>query len=131
MAPQLLTGLSHQRMSAVSGEGMESAMREKRAHRRYSLQLPVRYKSLKGSGVGLTQNLSSAGVAFFSDSAIDIGSVIEVWVSWPAGGPGKTPLELRMTGRVVRSRDGETAVHVRRHDFVDARSEDITGRATS
>jgi hypothetical protein len=102
---------------------MEKVISEKRAHRRYPLQLPVRYSVLQGhafavSGAGLTENLSSGGVAFASNTAMDIGSAIDVWVSWPVCGQETSTLELRMTGRVVRSSGAETAVQVKRCDFV-------------
>jgi hypothetical protein len=102
---------------------METVSNERRVHRRYPLHLPVRYNLLEGhssaeSGFGLTQNLSSGGVAFVSDVAIDIGSIIEVWVSWPVEVKEISSLELRMTGRVMRSSNAETAIQVKRHDFV-------------
>jgi hypothetical protein len=53
-----------------------------------------------------------------SDVAIDIGSIIEVWVSWPVEVKEISRLELRMTGRVMRSSNAETAIQAKRHDFV-------------
>jgi hypothetical protein len=103
---------------------MSMDLAERRVYRRYPLHLPVRYR-LNGAhasaivGTGLTQNLSSAGVAIASEAMMDVGSVIDLWVSWPVHAP-ETNLELRMTGRVVRSNGAEIAIHVRRHDFVPA-----------
>jgi hypothetical protein len=102
---------------------MEAALSDRRIHRRYPLHLPVRYTLLEGhasaaSGLGVTQNLSSGGVAFVSDVAMETGSILEVWVSWPVEVNGTSRLELRMTGRVVRSDKTETAIQVKRHDFV-------------
>jgi len=112
-------------------------MNDRRVHRRYPLRLPVRYSVSEPyppalSGVDFTQNLSSGGVALTSDAPLHIDRIINIWVSWSVKAVEFSNLELRMTGRVVRSNRTEIAIQVKRHDFVRVgrqRSEgDIAGR---
>ena len=104
---------------------------ERRSSRRYQMELPVRYRVLTKqptTGVGVTRNLSSGGVAFVSDSEIPTGEIIELWVAWPVAEDVRR-VELRTAGRVVRSSGAETAIQSRRHAFVTLRKDAESGCA--
>jgi hypothetical protein len=96
---------------------------DRRARRRYPLELPLRYHSAKRdrssiAGVGLTHDLSTGGLAFAADHELTTGSAIEIWVAWPIAAEGMNAIELRILGRVVRAAGCEAAIQIKRHDFV-------------
>jgi hypothetical protein len=102
------------------------------------LELPVRYQVQTndqeekevafGVRIGVTINISSGGVAFTSDTEMPTGSIIELWVTWPAVSYEATCMELRIIGQVVRSSQNEAAIQMKRHDFVTSRKK-IAGSA--
>jgi hypothetical protein len=101
---------------------MEQIPGERRAHRRYPIELPLRYRvamkdQVTMSGRGVTRDISSGGVAFACDTDLPVGSPIEIRVTWPVGSREMSDLELRMAGRVVRSARPHTAVQLQRHSF--------------
>jgi len=90
---------------------------ERREHKRYPLALPMRYRvtprnAVPLSGIGTTCDISEAGVGFLCSEALPQGSHIEVVAQWPATAAGRTPLDLRMTGFVLRSNQLVAAVLV-------------------
>jgi hypothetical protein len=96
---------------------------ERRSHRRYGLELPLRYRLLKKTPitveVGMTRNMSSGGAALLIDSELAVGEQIELWVEWP--GSPQNRIELHLAGEVVRSGRADTAIIIKRHDFVAAK----------
>ena len=94
---------------------------ERRTGRRYDLRLPVQYRiSPKGdtprSGSGLTCDISTAGLSFRSRRPLPVGSHIELTVAWPTNSD-ILPVDLQITGFVVRSDSGHTAVRLTSHRF--------------
>jgi hypothetical protein len=107
---------------------MDELAGERRSRRRYRLELPVRYRVLKknhypGSGVGITRDISSGGIAVASDAELPAGSIIELWVVWPVVAEDVTCVELRIAGRVVRSSHTEAGIQMKRHEFLLSRKE--------
>jgi len=95
---------------------------ERRLARRYPIEIAVVYRLLnKGKvltrGFGLTRNLSSTGLLMESNSAISVGSEVEVFLAWPARLGGEVNLNLWIQGRTVRSGDNCTAIAIERSDF--------------
>ncbi len=73
--------------------------------------------SLPATGDGKTVNVSSAGVSFTTTERLAPGSDIEVSIDWPVELNNSCALRLVGRGRVVRSVDGEAAVHVQNYEF--------------
>ena len=102
---------------------MQSISGERRADRRYGVQLNVRYKLVRGArllaeGKGTTCNISKGGVSFCPDRILPARASVQLSIEWPSMVPGEHPLELHLVGRVVRSRNGETAIRTTWHAFV-------------
>ena len=95
---------------------------DRRAERRYELELEIRWKLLHrrrvlDNGTGRTRDLSSHGILFETGCAVPLGAHLEVEVSWPALLHGVRPLKLMAAGRVVRSDAACTAIRVMQHEF--------------
>jgi hypothetical protein len=102
---------------------MELILGDRRADRRYDIELPMRYRLLRGSrvlfeGQATTATLSRSGFAFRSGRFLPSGLMIEAYIDWPVILRGCEAVTLRINGRIVRS-DGDLAV-VRNtwHEFV-------------
>jgi hypothetical protein len=101
---------------------MDTIAGERRLNRRFHLRLPVHYRlSLKGepsrAGSGLTCDISTTGINFRSRRPLPVGAHIEVVVTWPAHYDDIYPIDLQITGFVVRSDNGRTAVRITSHKF--------------
>ena len=99
---------------------------ERRSNRRYRIELPVRYRVIGkdqsiAEGVGTTRDISSGGIALSSETELPAGSVIELWVNWPAVTEDVSCVKLRVAGRVVRSSGVKAAIQIKRHDFMTCR----------
>jgi len=99
---------------------MKSTNIERRADTRYELRLPLRYRvSQKGEapsmGTGLTQDLSVHGIGFRCRKSLPIGAHVELLVDWPAKYVDLFPIELQVTGFVLRSINGRTAIRMTSH----------------
>ena len=95
---------------------------ERRRNRRFHLRLPIHYRvSLKGepprSGSGMTLEMSTTGLSFRSRRALPVGAHVELVVDWPAKFRDAYPIDLQITGFVVRSENGRTAVRMTSHKF--------------
>jgi hypothetical protein len=115
---------------------MATTLVERRSNRRYRLEMPARYRAIKQdqaivSGVGLTQDMSSGGIALTADAELPRGSLIEAWVTWPATSEDMTCVELHIAGRVVRSSGLEAAIEMKRHAFVTYRKRAQSGMETA
>jgi hypothetical protein len=77
---------------------------------RFPLDLRVRFRSISGSlvyGAGRVVNVSSSGVLVVSphivtEHEIGVGVHLEVSIEWPLSLDGRIPLQLFVTGWVVR-----------------------------
>jgi len=103
-----------------TGIRMKRTTIERRTDRRYELRFPLRYRvSQKGepacTGTGLTSDLSVGGIAFRCRKPLPVGAHVELLVDWPARYGDAYPIELRVTGFVVRSTDGQTAMQMTSH----------------
>ena len=111
-----VTALSDPREKLVTIGG------DRRAERRYGLELDIQWKVLHrrrvlDTGTGRTRDLSSHGILFETGRALPVGSYVEAAVSWPARLHGVAPLKLTAAGRVVRSDMGGTAIRMVQHEF--------------
>ena len=95
---------------------------ERRRNRRYDLRLPLHYRvAAKGTmplaGAGSTCDLSSSGLSFRCRRALPVGAHIELMVDWPSKYGDMYPIELQVTGFVVRSLGGRIGVRVTSRKF--------------
>ena len=62
-------------------------------------------------------NLGSGGVAFTTTRRLPINAPVEISINWPARLNGTCALKLVVTGRVIRSEEGNAVVQIERHVF--------------
>jgi hypothetical protein len=96
---------------------MDITTTERRRNRRYELRLPLHYRvankgSLPLSGSGNTCDLSSSGLSFRCRRPLPVGAHIEIVVDWPSKYADLYPIELHVTGFIVRSLGGRIGVRV-------------------
>jgi hypothetical protein len=101
---------------------------DRRTHHRYDLHLPVHYRVtqrgyLPLEGSGTTREMSSSGLSFRCRRALPLGGHVELVIEWPAHGENTGPLELVITGIVIRSEGGRSAVRVTSKRFRPASAE--------
>jgi hypothetical protein len=78
---------------------------EKRAIRRFTLQLPVTVTAKSGERLEATaesRDVSSHGICFYCDAALEPESTIEFTLTLPAEITMTEALQVRCTGTVVR-----------------------------
>lgn len=81
------------------------AAKEKRAMRRFALQLPVTVTATSGEKIDATaetRDVSSNGICFYCDSAMERESAIEFVLTLPAEITMTEALSVRCRGTVVR-----------------------------
>ena len=82
----------------------------------------LRYKLLDGetlvaSGVGITCNMSSAGVSFTTERPLRIGAFVELSISWPVQLDNGCPMRLIVFGKVLRTGLCRAACTLERYEF--------------
>jgi hypothetical protein len=95
---------------------------DRRFDRRYQLQLELRWKLIRrrkvqNAGAGRTIDLSSGGVLFDAARPLPVGLNVELSISWPVLLHDIAPMQLVISGRIVRSIGGYTAVEITQHEF--------------
>jgi hypothetical protein len=100
---------------------------ERRASVRFPLILDLRYVVLgypapAESGSGRIIELSSAGLSFTAERPLSIGQKVDISIDWPVLLDGSVPLQLIMSGNVVRSDGSAVALKIERYEFRTRRS---------
>jgi len=95
---------------------------ERRSDRRYDIGLDVRWKLIDrrrvlDSGIGKTLDVSSGGLLIETDRELPSGLNIELSIEWPVLLHNLVPLQLVVTGRVVRTREQRVGVRMVQHEF--------------
>lgn len=98
---------------------------DRRADRRYTLTLGLRYRSPGNREAaqeqeGNTLDISAGGVLFSSRGPLPIGSAVELSIDWPVLLHGTKRIRLKVYGRVMRSDERATALRTIRHEFFTA-----------
>jgi hypothetical protein len=77
---------------------------ERRVGQRFPFQLPVSFRDVASGipGVGFTQDLSSRGVFFFTETAVQEGSEIELTLVMPAEITLGESMRVRCRGHILR-----------------------------
>jgi hypothetical protein len=86
----------------------DEAAQEKRAIRRFALQLPVTVTATSGEpvkAVAETRDVSSHGICFYCDAAMERESMIEFTVTLPTDVTMTEPINVHCRGKVVRVED--------------------------
>jgi|SRR5579862_2332523 len=94
---------------------------DRRREQRFAVDLPLHYSVVRNGllvsgGIGIAVDLSSNGMAFLPGEVLPAGASVEVSMEWPCAAADR-PLELVVTGRVVRSDSRLTAIGYARHEF--------------
>jgi hypothetical protein len=95
---------------------------ERRDSKRFPFheELQYRERNRRGenlAGAGRTLDMSSSGILFSTQESIQVGSIVEVSVDWPASLNGTCPLNLVAVGLVVRSEGHWAAILIQRYGF--------------
>jgi CheY-like chemotaxis protein len=113
---------------------------DRRTNARFPCRLAVSYQALEhpflsGVATSETLNISSKGVLFATDEALQQGQLIQVSVDWPARLENQVPLKLVAEGRIVRNLNGLLAMRIDKYEFrtrrVKAQNSTADGSATN
>jgi hypothetical protein len=94
--------------------------RERRSRRRFQIEQDLCYTCLSGTGqtgVGKVLNISSKGIYFTTESAVQPGTRIELAVNWPALLDECCGMKLMIFGSVVRSEPHSAAARIEQYEF--------------
>lgn len=99
---------------------------DRRSDRRYDIALDLRWKVIRrrrvlDAGTGTTLDLSSGGILFETDRQLPTGLNVELSISWPVLLHNVAPLQLVVTGRIVRAAGRRTAIRMMQHEFRTAK----------
>ena len=105
-----------------NAEGEQRIAGDRRQDRRYALHLDCRWKLIRrrrvlDSGTGNTIDLSSGGVQFDAGRHLPEGLNVELSIHWPVLLHNVAPLQLVVSGRIVRARGRMIAVRSIQHEF--------------
>ena len=101
---------------------MKSVGGDRRTDRRYGIQLDLRWKLIRRrrvleNGVGHTVDFSSGGVLFDAGRPLPVGLNVELAITWPVLLHDQAPLQLIVSGRIVRCAANRAAVEMAQHEF--------------
>jgi CheY-like chemotaxis protein len=107
-----------------SGDGniVEPAGADRRTNARFPCHLAVSYQALEhpffsGVATSETLNISSKGLLFATEEALQPGQLLQVSVDWPARLENQVPLKLVAEGRIVRNLNGLAAMRIDKYEF--------------
>ena len=119
---------------ALKRGGGQSANKdaERRTNARFDCHLAVSYQTLEkpflsGQGSSETLNISSKGVLFKADEALEPGQLLQISLDWPARLENQIPLKLVAEGRIVRNIKGVAAMTIEKYEFRTRRAAAPTG----
>jgi hypothetical protein len=103
-------------------QGADSISGDRRSDRRYEIRLDLRWKLIRRkrvleTGTGYTVDLSSGGISFLTDRTLPAGLNVELSVAWPAMLHNVAPMQLVVSGRIVRSKGQFVGVRMVQHEF--------------
>ena len=95
---------------------------DRRTDKRYDIGLALRWKLVRrrkvlDEGSGRTLDISSGGIRFDSGRVLPVGLNIELIISWPVLLHQVGPLQLVVTGRIIRSKGTQAAIRKTQHEF--------------
>jgi len=104
------------------GGGDDPSGAERRTNARFPCRLAVSYQALEhpffsGTATSETVNISSKGLLFSTEEALQPGQLLQVSVDWPARLENQVPLKLVAEGRIVRNVNGQAAMRIDKYEF--------------
>lgn len=95
---------------------------DRRTNARFPCRLAVSYQALEhpffsGTATSETLNISSKGLLFPTQEALQPGQLLQVSVDWPARLENQVPLKLVAEGRIVRNLNGLAAMRIDKYEF--------------
>jgi hypothetical protein len=95
---------------------------DRRINRRYPIIVDLEYRVVQNnevvqSGIGRSIDLSTGGVLFESQTALMVGTEIEVSIAWPVRLHDAVALNLCISGKVARTDGQHHAVSIEDHEF--------------
>lgn len=107
---------------------------DRRRDRRYRINLDLKWKLIRrrrvlDTGVGQTVDLSSGGILFDPGRALPVGLNVELAISWPVLLRNEAPMQLIVSGRIVRATQNTIAVAMVQHEFRTSGSLDQRGKS--
>jgi len=105
-----------------SSDGEKAGGADRRTNARFPCRLAVSYQALEhpffsGVATSETLNISSKGVLFATEEALQPGQLLQVSVDWPARLENQVPLKLVAEGRIVRNLNGLAAMRIDKYEF--------------
>src|SRR5580658_64527 len=107
-----------------SGDGVKAEPdgADRRTNARFPCRLAVSYQALEhpflsGVATSETLNISSKGLLFATEEALQPGQLLQVSVDWPARLENQVPLKLVAEGRIVRNLNGLAAMRIDKYEF--------------
>jgi DNA-binding NarL/FixJ family response regulator len=105
-----------------SGDGEKASGADRRTNARFPCRLAVSYQALEhpflsGVATSETLNISSKGLLFATEEALEPGQLFQVSVDWPARLDDQVPLKLVAEGRIVRNLNGLAAMRIDKYEF--------------
>jgi PilZ domain len=100
----------------------EQSGADRRTNARFPCRLAVSYQALEqpffsGTATSETLNISSKGLLFPTQEALQPGQLLQVSVDWPARLENQVPLKLVAEGRIVRNLNGLAAMRIDKYEF--------------
>lgn len=113
------------------GAGKSDAA-DRRTNARFPCRLAVSYQALEhpflsGVATSETLNISSKGLLFATEEALQPGQLLQVSVDWPARLENQVPLKLVAEGRIVRNLNGQAAMRIDKYEFRTRRAKSTGG----
>jgi len=95
---------------------------DRRRDRRYLIQLDLRWKLIRrkrvlDTGAGRTIDVSSGGICFETERPLHPGLNVELSIAWPVLLHKTSPLQLVVSGRILRIHGNRSAVVMTQHEF--------------
>lgn len=95
---------------------------DRRQDRRYDITLELRWKlirrrKVRDNGTGKTIDLSSGGIFFEAHRQLPVGLNVELSIAWPILLHNSSPLQLLVSGRIVRVSGTKVAIRMTQHEF--------------
>jgi DNA-binding NarL/FixJ family response regulator len=118
-----LTNLRRAVSSALNSQKTDPGSgADRRTNARFPCRLAVTYQALEhpflsGVATSETLNISSKGLLFATEEALQPGQLLQVSVDWPARLENQVPLKLVAEGRIVRNVDGLAAMRIDKYEF--------------
>jgi hypothetical protein len=101
---------------------IEGIAGDRRHDRRYDIHLELRWKLIRRkrvleTGIGRTLDLSSGGILIEADRPLPVGLNMELSLAWPVMLHNVAPMQLMVSGRIVRATGQRAAIQMVQHEF--------------